>query len=617
MSPHPGQLVNGRYRLVRLLGDGGMGTVFEARHEMLGTTVALKFLHPHLARRPRIKERFLREAQLSARIKSPHVVSARDVDQTEEGDAFMVMDYIAGGTLLDYYETLRREGRWLSRPRAFGFMTQILDGVEAAHALGIVHRDLKPDNVMLATDPNGGTLLKILDFGVAKLKVSGDVARSLTIAGTPMGTPEYMAPEQAISADMADHRADVFALGVILYEMLSGRRPVEGHSAIAIAQVYLRGEIPELDVEPDLAQAIMRALAPVPEDRFASVAAFREAILRFLPDWEPPIKRARGVPATMNEQAVYAPTVPGAPLYPEIRDEETIRPLETPRIPPPPPTRRRRTVWPILGAIAAAAAFVMAGLAYPSLRDREVSVAHAGAFHHPVTPTRPAPTAKPTETPEPAPEPLNATVAGSSDGWNVRVDHSRIRDPNSRVNLAVVLERREGDALKPAPLRRVTAALAYYLGHTPFTHQSAVAEPVYRYPFTIALPQDGKYHLDLDLESTEGSHAFTCDICIGADPARCPRMRPSCVPRTKPQPAKHPQPKPPTSASKPPPQLAPAPQEPPPPAPPPPSAQPPEPTPPPPSATVPPRDPQAPPRRRRRPIRFRFPPRGFPPPDGR
>ncbi|MEM6791952.1 MAG: protein kinase, partial [Myxococcota bacterium] len=288
MEPQVGQLINNKYRLVRLIGDGGMGSVYEARHELLGTTVALKFLHAMLSRRKGLVERFLQEAQVSARIRSVHVANVSDVDRTPEGLAYMVMEYVEGDTLQTTYEKNYREGRRLTETEAFDIMLQMMEGVSAAHGQGIVHRDLKPDNVILSRDDKGQTLVKILDFGIAKLKASGEMDRGLTRPGVVMGTPEYMAPEQAFSADRVDVRADVFSMGVMFFEMLAGRRPVGGDNAHAIAAQYLEGRVARLDeLAPHLAgplcDAVHQAMSAEPEQRFLSVAAFRTAIADHAP----------------------------------------------------------------------------------------------------------------------------------------------------------------------------------------------------------------------------------------------------------------------------------------------------------------------------------------------
>ncbi len=286
MRPQVGQVIHKKYRLIRLIGDGGMGSVYEARHEGLGITVALKFLHPELSRRPQLVERFTREAHVSAQIQSPHVVRVTDVDQNEAGQAFIVMEYLEGKTLQTLYEELYHARQRLSYADALEYAMQMLEGVEAAHNTGVIHRDLKPDNVIIARGKRGEPVLKLLDFGIAKLKVTGQLDRGLTRPGIIMGTPEYMAPEQAYSADAVDARADIFSLGVMIFEMLAGRRPVGGDEPHQIATAYLTRNIAKLldlapHVPPELAAAVHRAMGPKPEDRWSSVAEFRSAIEPF------------------------------------------------------------------------------------------------------------------------------------------------------------------------------------------------------------------------------------------------------------------------------------------------------------------------------------------------
>ncbi len=283
MRPQVGQLINNKYRLVRLLGDGGMGSVFEATHEVLGNSVALKFLHPELARRQGLVQRFLQEARVSAKIQSPHVVRVTDVEQTPTGLPFMVMDFLKGVSLQTLYEENYRAGKRVSFEDALNYSMQVLDGLEAAHEEGVVHRDLKPDNVMIVKGKRGESLVKLLDFGIAKLKINGELYKGLTRPGVIMGTPEYMAPEQVFSADAVDARADIFSCGVIFFEMFAGRRPVGGDEAHQIAAAYLSGNIARLkDLAPHvpdlLADAIHKAMAADPKDRFATVQDLRAAM---------------------------------------------------------------------------------------------------------------------------------------------------------------------------------------------------------------------------------------------------------------------------------------------------------------------------------------------------
>lgn len=275
-----GQVISDKYKLLRLLGDGGMGSVYEAEHMRLGTHVAIKVLHTELARRTGIAERFVQEARVSAQIRSPHVVQVTDVESTSDGIAYLVMELLQGEPLSG---VVRRQQK-LPVPTAAEYTTQILQALEAAHALGVIHRDLKPDNVFV-TFSGGKPVLKLIDFGIAKLKTAqaGQQTKNLTVAGMLMGTPEYMAPEQAYSAAEVDVRADLYAVGVMLYEMLSGKPPVEASDPRVLVGKVERGEVTPLvqaapGIEPVLAGFVHRAMAPRPELRFATATEMRVAL---------------------------------------------------------------------------------------------------------------------------------------------------------------------------------------------------------------------------------------------------------------------------------------------------------------------------------------------------
>jgi len=281
MKPAIGDVIGGKYRIVRLIGDGGMGTVYEARHEFLETSVALKFLHADLAKRAGLGSRFLQEARVSAQIRSPHVTHVTDVDQTADGSPYLVMELLQGEPLQQAMDRMHK----LPPEQAVDFALQILAGLESAHAIGVVHRDLKPDNVFIVP-AGGGPLLKLIDFGIAKLRASTEFQKGLTRAGVIMGTPEYMAPEQLFAAENVDHRADLYSLGVILFEMLSGRRPADGDDVEAIVASVVSGNVRHLaDLEPGLPPGLVavveRALRPDREARFSSAVEMRSALAPF------------------------------------------------------------------------------------------------------------------------------------------------------------------------------------------------------------------------------------------------------------------------------------------------------------------------------------------------
>ncbi len=305
-----GQILAGKYKLLRLLGDGGMGSVYEGEHVVLGTRVAVKVLHSDLARRPGLIERFRQEAMVAARIRSDHVVHVMDVESSPDGLAYMVMELLEGEPLS---AVLDRE-RKLSEPVACEYTKQILLALEAAHALGVVHRDLKPENVFI-TYSGARPVLKLIDFGIAKLRQEG--VKNLTVAGVLMGTAEYMAPEQAYSADRVDVRADIYAVGVMLYEMLAGVRPVAGDDGRIIAVKVERGQVTPLvhaapGVTPELAGLVHRAMAFRPEIRFASAAEMRLA-LELAQAGHPP--RTGAMPAMVDPGAKAGTgTMMGAPV---------------------------------------------------------------------------------------------------------------------------------------------------------------------------------------------------------------------------------------------------------------------------------------------------------------
>src|SRR5215470_2790558 len=194
-----GQVISGKYRLVRLLGDGGMGSVYEAHHELLGTRVAIKMLHAELSTRAGLADRFLQEARVAAQIKSPHVVQVTDIDRTPAGVAYIVMELLEGEPLSTVLDRQRR----IPVPTACEYTLQILEALEAAHALGVIHRDLKPENVFV-TFAAGRPVLKLIDFGIAKARGADTKQSSLTDVGVVVKTAENRATKKARSEDKVD-----------------------------------------------------------------------------------------------------------------------------------------------------------------------------------------------------------------------------------------------------------------------------------------------------------------------------------------------------------------------------------------------------------------------------
>jgi len=281
----PGSLVGlilGRYRLNRLVGEGGMGAVYEATHQDLGRLAAIKTLHRRLADSEQARARFLREGQAASRIRHPNVADVYDVG-IEEDCPYLVMEFLEGETLARH---IAREGP-LSVQRTADILVPVISAVCAAHELGVVHRDLKPDNIFLAAQ-RGGVQPKVLDFGISKI-LNRDDASVLTDTGAFLGTPYYVSPEQARGSSAVDARSDQYSLGVVLFECVTSRRPIEGASPLAIIHRIVHGDfVPPRQLVPGLPAAvedlILRAMGRDPKDRFATTGDLGRALIGFASD---------------------------------------------------------------------------------------------------------------------------------------------------------------------------------------------------------------------------------------------------------------------------------------------------------------------------------------------
>ena len=280
-----GTLLAGKYRLERVLGEGGIGVVVAATHEDLEQRVAVKYLKPIAKIDPVLRERFLREARLAAKLKSDHVVRVHDVGTSPDGTPYMVMELLEGRDL-----SARLDLGALPAGEAVDYVLQACEALAETHAMGIVHRDLKPENIFLAARAAGAPIVKVLDFGISKLtEKHPDSRRSARLTGVTdrFGTPQYMPPEQLNASTNVDARSDIWALGVILHELVTGARPFHGDSLPEVCANVLGRTYPGfghyVSPLPGLEAVVRTCLQKNPADRFRNVGELAQALAPFAP----------------------------------------------------------------------------------------------------------------------------------------------------------------------------------------------------------------------------------------------------------------------------------------------------------------------------------------------
>ncbi|MFZ5439430.1 MAG: serine/threonine-protein kinase, partial [Myxococcota bacterium] len=273
-TPMVGSVISGRYRLEAMLAAGGMGEVYRAVHVELGRPFALKLMRPELSQDPTFVERFRREAMTASRLGHPNIVDIVDSGRAESGQFFFVMEFLDGKTLSSLLD-----GGALDFALALELTTQIARALEVAHRAGVVHRDLKPDN-LIVLQRAGQPVVKIVDFGIAKIVTPAPELKQTT-HGVVMGTPQYMAPEQAAGVAL-DQRADVYALGLILFELLTGTPPLTGATAALVMSAHIATPAPPLPAEfpAPLRELVARMLAKRPGERPASMTEVLQELER-------------------------------------------------------------------------------------------------------------------------------------------------------------------------------------------------------------------------------------------------------------------------------------------------------------------------------------------------
>jgi len=285
-----GSSLGDRYRLLEVIGEGGMGRVFRAEQLATGQPVAVKLLHPEFAQVDQVVQRFEREAKVTTELSHPHIVKTIELGEWN-GRLFLAMELIAGQSLAELIERDDGSGRGrrITVKRTLAIMRTVLDALEYAHGVGVVHRDLKPENIMVV--PGRGILaresIKLLDFGIAKLGDHSErPGQKLTQHGLVLGTPAYMSPEQAAGQE-ADERSDLYSCGVIMYQMLAGQRPFDAESNLDVLVMHLNAKprslqevAPDAWIPPAVENVVLRALAKRPAERFQSAGELRRALER-------------------------------------------------------------------------------------------------------------------------------------------------------------------------------------------------------------------------------------------------------------------------------------------------------------------------------------------------
>ncbi len=423
-----GMVIRDKYQVLEKIGSGGMASVYRVRHLAFNEERAIKVVSSKLADDPSFLRRFKTEAVVTRKLQHPNAVRVDDLDTTDDGRPYIVMELVQGSNLRDAIE----HGGPMPLERVLNIVWQVCSALATAHQLGITHRDIKPDNILLVAQPNGRELVKVLDFGIAKVREGGiDVGGGYTATQTGMvvGTPQYISPEQALGkhGEEIDGRADLYSLGIVIYEMLTGELPFQSDTPMGLLMAHIQTppvpphqRKPALGIPPAISQVLMKALEKDPTQRFQTAGEMLEALRQARPSiaarasattqmiTPTQMAAAAGAPAP----AAPAPTMMGVatPVAAKPTMLPTPRPERLARRVPPPPAPRR---WPTYVFISLAVLALVAILAGRKQSVRPLEVAP----QTPTVSTEPAattPAVVQTETPEPVTtQPATSDHAGA------------------------------------------------------------------------------------------------------------------------------------------------------------------------------------------------------------
>jgi len=451
---YTGRTLDKRYRVLELLGKGGMGAVYRGEHTLIGRKLAIKILHGKFVGDEEMVSRFYREARAAAAIGHKNIIEVIDVGATDEGDPYIVMEYLEGESL---GAMLKRTGP-LDLPAACGILEPVLQALTAAHKAEIVHRDLKPDNIFLAAragdDDSEETEVKLIDFGISK--VARDIQETqLTLTGHVLGTPAYMSPEQAMGASVVDHRVDIYSMGVILYQTLTGKLPFESDNYNALLAKILTGDpTPPEEAYPGFPTAardvIYKAMSRDPGDRYQDAREMLDALKR-LEEFDSRRERLRTLASSIVQSSLAIGDLGGeatgesskegvaAEAMARIAGDST--PSEWARSSARPPEKRRGVPLPIvIAAIVLVGGAIAVALLMQSPESGETAPAD-----------QPAAAATDEARGAPEPETVRVEIRGAPDGAKVFYDSARVlMNPfNARKVDAVVPLRIEAEGFAP------------------------------------------------------------------------------------------------------------------------------------------------------------------------